>query len=79
MIAGLPDERGDGLHFVRLQAELRHLGRRTELVGVLQPVRNPFLVDLHADFFQVRTDFLDFLQQVVGALVELLDLARPCC
>ena len=28
-------------------------------------LRNPFLVNLHPDFFQVRTDLLDFAQQVV--------------
>ena len=53
-----------------LQPELRHLRGRTEVVRVRQPVRNPFLVNLHADFFQVRTDFLDFLQQVVAAAVR---------
>ena len=31
-------------------------------------------MDLHADFFQVRADLLDFLQQVVGLLLELLFL-----
>ena len=77
--ARLPDEGRDGLHFVRLQAELRHLGGGTEFVRMLQPVRNPFLVDLHPDFFQVRADFLDFLLQVEGLLIELLDLGRPCC
>ncbi len=48
---GLPDERGDGLHFVGLQSELRHLGRWPELVRMLQPVRDPFLVNLHPHFF----------------------------
>ena len=31
-------------------------------------------MDLHADFFEVRADLLDFLQQVVRALFELLFL-----
>ena len=66
----LPDVGGDGLNFVILQAELRHFRRGTEIARVPDPVRNPFLVNLHPDFFQVRTDLLDFLQQVVRALVE---------
>ena len=37
--AGLPDERGDGLNFVGLQAELRHLGGGAELVRVLAASR----------------------------------------
>ncbi len=57
----LPDVSRDGLNFVILQAELRHFCRGAEFVRMLQPVRNPFLVNLHPDFFQVRADFLDFL------------------
>ena len=69
---GLPDECGDRLHFLGLQAELRHLSRRTPLVGMLEPVRDPLFVDLHAHFFKVGADFLDLLEQVVRFLLELL-------
>ena len=62
---GLPDERSDGLDFIGLQAELRHLGGGPPLMRVLQPVGNPLFVDLHAHFFEVRADFFDFLEQVV--------------
>ncbi len=71
---GLPDVGGDRLNFVILQAELRHLRGGTEIARVADPVRNPFLVNLHPDFFQVRTDLLDFLQQVVRTLIERFDL-----
>ena len=34
------------------------------------PVRNPFLAQFLARFFQVRTDLFNFLQQIVAALLE---------
>ena len=71
---GLPDEGGDGLNFIGLQAELRHLGGRAPLVGVPQPIRNPFLLDLEADFLEVWANLLDFLLEVVGLIIELLFL-----
>ena len=74
--AGLPDEGGDGLDFVLLQAELRHLGGRAEGVRIRQPVRNPFLAQLHADFFEVRTNLLDFLAAGCGSAARAVRSAR---
>src|SRR6202045_80602 len=71
---GLPEVSRGGLNFVIRRTKLRHFGGGTEFGRFFQPVWNPFLVNLHPNFFQVRTDFLDFLEQVVGALFELLDL-----
>ena len=66
----LPDEGGDGLDFVLRHAELRHFRGGAKFGGVADPVRDPFLVKFLARFFQVRADFLDFLQQIVAALLE---------
>src|SRR5258708_2197299 len=51
---GLPEVSRDRLNLVVLQAELRHFGGGTEFVRMLQPVRNPFLVNFHPDFLQIR-------------------------
>ncbi len=61
--AGLPDERRDGLDLVIVQAEGGHLGAFAPVVRILQPDRNPLLVQLHAHFFQAGPDLLDFAHQ----------------
>ncbi len=66
----LPDECGDGLDFVLRHAELRHFCGRAEFGGVADPVRNPFLAQFLARFFQVRSHLFYFLQQIVTALLE---------
>jgi len=58
----LPDECGDGLDFVLRHTELRHFCSRAELGRVADPVRDPFLTEFLARFFQVRPDLLYFLQ-----------------
>src|SRR4029077_9785182 len=70
----LPDKRGNCLDIARLEAELRHLGGRPELARVPDPVRNPFLAQFHARFFEVRADFFYFLLEIVGALFERFGL-----
>ncbi len=64
--AGLPDEGGDGLNLVILQAEHRHLGGGAEVVGALEPDRDPIPIDLHADFFEAGADFLFFAHERGG-------------
>ena len=57
------------------QAEVRHLGGRTEIGRLLQPDRNPILVQLEPDIFQIRADLLHVLHQAVGLKIELLHAA----
>ena len=70
----LPEEGGDGLDFVVLQAEARHLGGGPPGVRVLEPDGNPPGLQLYANFFEVGADFLDFPEQVAGAALELVGL-----
>src|ERR1700680_1672749 len=73
--AGLPDKGGNGLNLGRAEAKLRHLGGRAELVRMADPIGNPFLAQLHADFLQVRPDLLDLLEEVMAAPLKLFCLA----
>ena len=54
------------------QPEIRHLGGGTEIRRLLQPHRNPILVQLQPDIFQVRPDLLLVLHQAVRLVIELL-------
>ena len=58
-----------------VQAEVRHLGGGTEVGRFLQPDRNPVLVQLEADIFEIRADLLHVLHQAVRAGIDLLQAA----
>src|SRR5205807_2314801 len=63
---GLPDERGDGLNLILVQAEGRHLGTGPPVVRILDPDREPLLVELHAHFLEAGADLLDLADEAVG-------------
>ena len=71
----LPEIGRDRLNLMIGQTEVRHLGGRAEIGWLFQPHRNPVAIQLEADVFQVRADFLDVLHQAVGLEIELLDAA----
>ena len=66
----LPDESGDGVDLVVGEFELRHFGGRPEFSGVPDPVRNPFLAEFLAGFFQIGADLFNFLQEIVAVNFE---------
>ena len=71
----LPQIRRDRLDLMIGQAEIRHLGCRTEIGRLLQPHRNPVRIQLEPDIFQIWPDFLHVLHQVVGLKIKLLNAA----
>src|SRR3984957_17801828 len=68
--SGLPDKCCESLNFILRETKLRHLRSWAEFRSVADPVRNPFLAQLLARFFQIRADFFDFLQEVVALLFQ---------
>src|SRR5262249_49814889 len=54
----LPEERGDGLDFVIVEPEGRHLGSGAKCLRVRKPYGYPLFAQLRTDFFQIGTDFL---------------------
>ena len=68
----LPDVGRDRLNLMIAQAEVRHLRGGTEIGRLLQPDRNPVLVQLEPHVFQVRPDLLHVLHQAVRLEIELL-------
>ncbi len=72
----LPEVSGDRLDLMLAQAEVRHLGCRAEISRLLQPHRNPVLIQLEADVLQVRPDLLYIFHQVVSMEIELLQARR---
>src|SRR5207237_7059957 len=56
--AGLPQKGRNRANLVIVQPEGGHLGAFAPLVRVLQPNRNPFLVQFGAHFLQARTHLL---------------------
>src|SRR5687768_10593025 len=53
--------------------ERGHLGSRPKLLRVFQPDGNPLLAQLDANVFQIRTDLLLILHNVLRLQVQLVD------
>src|SRR5258705_12613660 len=53
--------------------EGRHLSTWSKCLRILQPNRNPFLAKFHANIFQVRSNLLLILHQILRLQVHLID------
>jgi hypothetical protein len=71
----LPDVGRDCLDLTIGEAEVRHFRRGTKIRRLLQPYRNPVLVQLQLHIFQVRANLFHVLHQAVRLEVELLQTA----
>ena len=60
----LPQVGGDLLDLLVQQSKYRHFRTRSELVGILDPSRNPFLDVLDLDLLQARAELLDLLGKI---------------
>ena len=70
--SGLPDISRDRLNLMIAQTEIRHFRRRTEIRRLLQPHRNPILIQLEPNILQVRPNLFHVLHQAVRLEIELL-------
>ena len=70
----LPQVGRDLLDLLVQQPEHRHLRARAELVGILDPLRNPLLEILELDLLQARAELLDLLRKVGLFHLQVVDL-----
>jgi len=70
---GLPQVRGNCFDLILIQAEIRHLGRGTEVARLSEPHGNPSLVQLEANVLKIRGDFFHVLEEALGGTVKLHD------
>ncbi len=71
--SGLPQIRRNRFNLVVAQPEIRHPRSRPEIRRLLQPHRNPVLVEFQPDILQIRPNLLHVLQQALRRPVQLHD------
>ncbi len=69
----LPQVCGDGLELLVVETEIGHFSGGAEGAGLLQPNRNPILVELEPNLFEIGANFLHVLQEAFVRAIELND------